>query len=53
MKSLTQEQIYQLAEECGFNVDGKAINDGIETAADFHNEIFKLVKAVEKAHGIG
>lgn len=53
MKPLTEEQIYQFALDCGFNVEGKAINDGIETAADFHNEIFALVKAIEKAHGIG
>ncbi|CAB5238839.1 hypothetical protein UFOVP230_28 [uncultured Caudovirales phage] len=43
---LTDEEMYQLAEECGFNVDGKAINDGIETAADFHNELFEFAKAI-------
>ena len=46
VKELTDEEMYQLAEECGFNVDGKAINDGIETAADFHNELFDFARAI-------
>jgi len=45
-KTLTDEEMYQLASECGFNVDGKAINDGIETAADFHEELFNFAKAI-------
>jgi len=48
VKELTDEEMYQLASECGFNVDGKAINDGIETAADFHNELFDFAKAILK-----
>jgi len=46
LKTLTDEEMYQLASECGFNVDGKAINDGIETAADFHNELFEFARAI-------
>ena len=46
VKELTDEEMYQLAEQCGFNVDGKAITDGIETAADFHNELFEFAKAI-------
>jgi len=45
-KTLTDEEMYQLASKCGFNVDGKAINDGIETAADFHNELFDFARAI-------
>jgi hypothetical protein len=45
-KTLTDEEMYKLASECGFNVDDKAINDGIETAADFHNELFDFAKAI-------
>ena len=45
-KTLTDEEMYQLASECGFNVDGKAINDGIETAADFHEELFNFARAI-------
>ena len=46
VKELTDEEMYKLAEECGFNVDDGAINDGIETAADFHNELFEFAKAI-------
>lgn len=50
---LTEEYLYAMAKACGFNVDGKAINDGIETAADFHGELFEFARAIERAHGIG
>ena len=46
-KPLSDEEIYEFADQAGFNVEGKAINDGIETAADFHTELFNFARAIE------
>ncbi len=49
---MTQDEIIEMARQAGFYVDEKfAINDGIETAADFSQELnvfAKLVAAKER-----
>ncbi len=50
---MTQDEIIEMARQAGFYVDEKcAINDGIETAADFSQELnifYKLVAAKAEA----
>ena len=47
---MTRDDIIRMAREAGFNVDEKgAINDGIETAADFSDELERFAALVAAA----
>ena len=47
---MTRDDIIRMALEAGFNVDEKgAINDGIETAADFSDELKRFATLVAAA----
>lgn len=48
--TITRDEMIKMAREAGFNVEENgAINDGIETAADFSNELARFAALVAAA----